>query len=456
MATQENQIKTLEALIAAKDKLIEAQAKQIATLMARIETLERRLGLNSSNSSLPPSSDEFFKPAPKSLRVSSKSFGGQKGHQGGTLKQVGNPDTVIQLPIHKCITCKKDLSLQSSQPPIKRQVFEIEMKRQVVEYQAEHKLCTCGKHNIAEFPADVTAPVQYGSSAKAAAVYFMQQFIAKQRCCELFNDLFGIPISDTTLMAFEETCAKNVTSCYHDIRYALAKTAIKHLDESGLKVDKHMHWLHVLSNEQATYYHIDRKRSIVWQDLTGIIVHDHWSPYFKIEGVEHALCNAHHLRELQGIIDLYEEPWASKMRDLLNGALNGGEPTVVSQRYDEVIKEGIAYHESKLLINPKGRKNSKKRKGHNLLLRLQKFKTAVLRFIYDPKVPFTNNQAERDIRMVKTKQKVSGCFRSENGAEEFVKIRSIVSTLKKQKCHLFEELKLACTKVYQNDKFMLA
>ena len=345
ISTQEKRISTQEKRISTQAKRIATQAQQIAMLMTQIETLHHRLGLNSSNSSLPPSSDGYSKPAPKSLRVSTKPFGGQKGHQGKTLHQVNKPDEVIQLPISSCLACQEDLRSQTSQAPMKRQVFEIKMHRHVVEYQAENKICTCGKRNIAAFPAGVTNVVQYGNSVKTVGVYLMQQFIAKKRCCELFTDLFGLPISDTTLMAFEAKCANNVTPFYEHIRSELAKAPVKHLDESGLKVDKHTHWLHVLSNDQATYYHLDQKRGITWEGLTGTILHDHWSSYFKIEGVRHALCNAHHLRELQAIIDLHKEPWAVYMQKLLQKSLKGGNPSLISKRYDQIIKKGIAYHE---------------------------------------------------------------------------------------------------------------
>ena len=318
----------------------------------------------------------------------------------------------------------------------------------MTEYQAEVLVCTCGKRNVGKFPDAVTAPVQYGDSVKSLATYLLQQFIPKERCAQLLSDLFHMPISDTTLMAFEEECAVNLTPVYEFLRDKLAKASIKHLDESGLRVKKRLHWLHVLSNKLMTYYHINEKRGYFWEGLTGTVVHDHWKSYFSLSGVNHVLCNAHHLRELQAASDMDKEPWAKEMIALLTEALKDSKnKEEISKRYDALIVKGIAYHENKLLPNHSHRKNARKRKGHNLLLRLRDCKTETLRFMYED-VPFTNNQAEQDIRMIKVRQKVSGCFRSEDGAKEFAKIRSFVSTLRKQGLNLLDNLTVACREVY--------
>lgn len=447
-----------------KDKLIEGKDKRIAELekllakaLSRIDELERRLGLNSQTSSKPPSSDGLQKPAPKSLRVCMKAFGGQKGHKGKTLNQVEHPDQVIKVPVTHCRVCNKSLDSQSNESLINRQVFEVEVKRTVTEYQAEVKTCTCGQRNVADFPPQVTASAQYGTSVKAFGVYLMQHFVPKDRCSQIFGDLFQIPISDTTLMDFEEKCATNLTPCYESLRIALGKAAIKHLDESGVRVKKSLHWLHVLSNKLMTFYHVDEKRGILWEGLTGLIVHDFWKSYFRVEGVTHALCNAHHLRELTACADLDEEPWAQKMIDLLLNALRdqGKDVETISRHYDEVIKQGLAYHEKHVLPNPSNRKNFRKRKGHNLLMRLRDHKAETLRFVTTEGVPFSNNQAEQDIRMVKVKQKVSGCFRSTEGAQEFAKIRSVISTARKQGLNLLEQLRLACSGFYPPEKLIM-
>jgi transposase len=439
-----------------KDKRIAELERLLAKALARIKELERRLVLNSQTSSKPPSADGLNKPSPKSLRVSLKSFGGQKGHKGKTLEQVAHPDQTVPLQILACDACHTSLESIPGQCPVKRQVFEVELNRHVIEYQAEVKVCTCGKRNVAEFPAPVSRPVQYGSSIKGLGVYLMQHFVPKERCAEVFNELLDVPLSDTTLMAFEEECAANLTPCYDSLREALAKAPLKHLDESGLRVNKQLQWLHVLSNSRATYYHVDPKRGYRWEGLEGTLIHDHWKAYYAIAGVKHGLCNAHHLRELNACAEVDQEPWAKMMIELLQEALKGRNPEEISKRYDQLAQEGLAYHESRLLANHSRRKNGRKRPGHNLLIRLMDYKEDTLRFMYEKGVPFTNNQAEQDIRMVKVKQKVSGCFRSEDGAKEFAKIRSFVSTLRKQGMSLFEQLKLACTQPYTHTNLSFA
>ena len=207
-----------------------------------------------------------------------------------------------------------------------------------------------------------------------------------------------------------------------------------------------------------TFYHVDAKRGILWEGLSGLIVHDFWKSYFMVKGVTHALCNAHHLRELTACAELDQEPWAQGMIDLLLSALRNQDKDIetISKQYDEVIKQGLAYHEKRLLPNHTNRKNHRKRKGHNLLIRLRDHKAETLRFVTTEGVPFTNNQAEQDIRMVKVKQKVSGCFRSTDGAKEFAKIRSVISTARKQGLNLLEQLCLACAGIYPSEKLAIA
>jgi transposase len=440
-----------DEIIASQAKQLSDQAKQIAKLEEKIAELERRLGLNSENSSKPPSTDGLNKPNKykKSLRESFKPFGGQVGHQGKTLLQEEKPDETIKLPVLECEACKTCLANQSAENVIKRQVFEIEVKRHVVEYQAEVKQCTCGKRNVARCPDGVTQPVQYGNSVGALSVYLMQNFISKERCSQLFSDVFQIPISDTTLMKFEERCSNNLTEVYDKLKQTLLKATLKHVDESGLRICKELHWIHVLSNKQMTFYHTDKQRGYNWDGIENTIVHDAWKTYFSLANVKHVMCNAHHLRELKAVYELDKESWAKEMSELLTKALHGKDEDTqqITKQYDDIIAKGLKYHESRPLPNHSNRKNPAKRKGHNLLLRLQNLKEATLRFMFED-VPFTNNLAEQDIRMTKVKQKVSGCFRGESGAKEFAKIRSFVSTLRKQKMNLLENLKIACSKVY--------
>lgn len=454
MDKKDKQIAELEVKVVTQSKQRIKVELLLKKALLHIEELEHRLGLNSQNSGKPPSSDGLQKPSPKSLRTTTKAFGGQKGHKGKTLNQIDYPNEIVTIPVNICSSCQENLDNQSYETTIKRQVFEVEVCRKVIEYKAEVKTCTCGKRNVADFPLHVTAQAQYGNSVKALGVYLMQHFVPKERCAQIFNDLFQLSISDTALMNFEEKCATNLTPCYNALREALGKAPVKHLDESGLRVKKSLYWLHVLSNELMTFYHVDEKRGILWTPLTGTIVHDFWKSYFTTEGVTHALCNAHHLRELTACAELDKEPWAQCMIDLLLLASSDQNKNTqaITNQYDELIKQGLAYHETRLLPNPTNRKNFRKRKGHNLLIRLRDYKTETLRFITEIDVPFTNNQAEQDIRMVKVKQKVSGCFRSVDGAKEFAKIRSMISTARKQGLNLLEQLQLACSAIYPPEK----
>ena len=439
-----------------KDKRIASLEEENRKLKERLEELERRLGLTSQTSSKPPSTDGFRKPAPASSRTSTKPFGGQKGHKGKTLKQVTHPDERVSLPVTECVVCKACLASDKAIDVMNRQVFEVKVSRHVVQYEADVKVCRCGKRNVASFPEGVNSPVQYGNSAKSLGIYLMQHFVPKDRCSQVFQDLFQIPMSDTTLMKFEEECALNLTPCYDALLESLSQTSVKHLDESGLRVNKLLYWLHVLSNKMMTYYHVDKKRGYSWEGLEGTLVHDHWKSYYRIDHVKHALCNAHHLRELNAVSEMDQEAWAQPMIDLLLDAHHSDQGAEeISKRYDQLIDEGLVYHESHLLPNHGKRKRSKRRPGHNLLLRLKDYKADTLRFLYEEGVPFTNNQAEQDIRMVKVKQKVSGCFRSEEGAKEFAKIRSFVSTLRKQGLNLLEHLQLACQQIYPHHKLTL-
>jgi len=416
-----------------------------AKLLLRIEELERKLKINSSNSSKPPSSDGLRKkPSPKSLREkTNKKFGGQVGHEGNTLKQFSDPDFEIVHSPAVCSACGNSLTEVDSVDEVKRQEVDIKVERQVVQHKSLVKVCKCGKRNIGDMPQHLIAPIQYGPNIRALAVYLStQQFIPKQRSQEFFRDMFQIPISETSLISFDTECAKRLREFSVLSLEAIKKSEISHLDETGYRIQGKTQWAHVASTERLTFYAASEKRGLRHEGFSGTVVHDFWKPYFTMENVNHALCNAHILRELKAVNDIDKEDWAGEMFKLLQDAskyhnLSIEQINKVEQSYDKIVKEAIFIHER---LGPPVKGSRKKRVGHNLLLRLQTYKSDILRFLSDPSVPFTNNLAERDLRMVKVKQKVSGCFRTEEGAHTFLQIRAFISSAKKQAKNVFYAL----------------
>ena len=436
-----------DAIILKLTAQIQLLTSQNRLLTEKIAALERRLKLNSTTSNKPQSSDGLSKkPAPQSLREKSeRSSGGQHGHKGHTLKQVTSPDKIVTHTVDNCKVCGCSLLNRPSDQIIKRQVFDIPPPIiTITEHQAEKKTCKCGVVTTSNFPDTVTAPVQYGSSIQSIAVYLAnQQLIPEKRLKMTLKDIFGICISSHTLTQFSNNFASNLTSYQSEVLSELKRSAVKHLDETGFRIGGKTQWLHVISNATATHYRISEKRSdnASLEGIQGIVVHDHWKPYFNLSGVTHALCNAHHLRELQALecID-DQEYWAPRMSKLLRYLSTKKQLSItkVSRLYDRIIEAGLWLHSR---IPPlEGRK---RRVGHNLLLRLKKYKDAVLRFFTNHLVPFTNNQAEQDIRMMKVKQKISNGFRTTKGAEDFACIRGFIDTKRKQNANIFQAIQMA-------------
>ncbi len=428
-----------------KDALIEA-------LFLRIAELERRLGLNSTNSGKPPSSDGYGKPARvQNLRTKTgKSSGGQKGHKGETLEQVSHPDEVVEHTPKACPSCGKSLGSAAISGYEARQVFDLPAPRLVVtEHRALVKACVCGCMAKGVFPNEVKAPTQYGRRLAATAVYLSAvQFIPEERLQETLSDLFGIAPSTATLAAMTQEAALRVTGTMARVNSCVASSPVKHLDETGFRIGGKTCWMHVASTAALTSYRAEEKRgSLPEQGLPdkvqGVVVHDHWKPYYKLAGVSHALCNAHHLRELKALIEIEKEGWARQMSRLLRflgwrvrreeHALPPDFLARSTDLYDRIVAKGIAFHDQQPVLGPAPQRGRRKRRvGHNLLIRLRDFKDDVLRFLSNPAVPFTNNQAERDLRMVKLKQKISGGFRTMKGAETFATLRGFFSTARKQ------------------------
>jgi transposase len=444
-----------------------AQQTRIAQLEARIAELERQLGLNSGNSGKPPSSDGLKK---KPVRVSSlrersgKKPGGQKGHPGETLRQSETVDATINHFPKACAGCGEALSEAMATDHIARQVFDLPEPPPLIvtEHRAHSCRCAaCGTQTRADFPPDVKAPVQYGTRIAGIVVYLLHgQFLPEKRLAALMVDLFGVQLSTATIAAMSQNCAARFESFATAIYARIAAAAVKHLDETGLRIGGKTQWLHIAATVLLTFYRIASKRGAMPENLTGIALHDHWKPYYTLEGIRHALCNAHHLRELKALVEIEKEDWARKMQRLLrlachatNLARERGKPlpprliALFERRYDAILTEGLAFHAAQpALVRPertgkaKARGRKRRRVGHNLLLRLSIRKQDVLRFLSDLTVPFTNNLAEQAARMMKLRQKISGGFRSAAGAADFAVIRSLLSTAKKQGWNMLDTL----------------
>jgi transposase len=409
------------------------------------------------------------KPRTRSLRKKSgRRSGGQKDHQGHTLKMVERPDQIQVYEASTCSHCATDLQAVEPCGYEKRQVFDVPLVRtEVTEHQAEVKTCPgCGQQVKGDFPSDVTQPVQYGPRLKAQASYLNNyQFIPLARTCELLGDFYGHTPSEAFVLDANATLVDQAEPSLATIKQQLIAADVAHFDESGLRVEDRLNWLHVASTNQLTYYAVHPKRGQVGMKALGILpefkgraVHDHWKSYFTFDNCQHALCNAHHLRELQFVLDQYEQNWAREMAQLLLDIKDEVheaplDQTTLSpellahfeQRYNELIAQGLEANPPPADPPPRKRGRKKQSPPKNLLDRLQQFKPQVLAFMYDFRVPFDNNSAERDVRMVKVKQKVSGTFRTRTGAEIFCAIRSYISTVRKHGRNVLDAIHDALT-----------
>jgi transposase len=441
-----------EAAIAALQAENASLRSENAALMARLADLERRLGLNSSNSGKPPSSDGLKKPPRvSSLRESSgKKTGGQKGHPGETLRRTETPDITIDHYPPACTACGAALTAAMATDHVARQVFDLPEPAPLIvtEHRAHGCRClACGTQTRATFPVGVTAPVQYGKRIGAVVLYLLHyQLLPEKRLAALMADLFGVHLVAATIARISQDCAQRF-QCFADaVRDRVAAAPVKHMDETGFRIGGKTQWLHIASTIWLTFYRVSAKRGSLLPKVTGIVVHDHWKPYYTMTGVLHALCNAHHLRELKALVEIEKEDWARKMQRLLRRAchaanfahqqgapLKAGLIALLDRCYDTILAEGLAFHQAQpALAKARRRGRQPRRVGHNLLLRLSTRKLDVLRFLTDPSVPFTNNLAEQDGRMMKLRQKISGGFRFEDGAKDFAVIRSVLSTARKQ------------------------
>ena len=397
--------------------------EEIELLRQEIVALKERLNLNSSNSSRPPSSDGLRKKktVPNLRSKTGKKSGGQLGHKGNTLEMVEDADDVVVHKVMHCKGCGRDLSDVANETISRRQVFDLPVvKVQVTEHQREHKTCpACRAKTSASFPEHVSAPVCYGPRVKAAAVYLQHgQLIPQDRLAQLFKDVFKLPMSSASVASFGIKLAPQLENWMAFQSKSLLECAVKHVDETGFRISGKTCWLHSIGSKAATIYRPSSKRGEVPCDVRGIVVHDHFKSYYsKVKHAQHALCNAHHLRELKALIDntQFHEPWANSMHRLLvflSKLVKKAVPPDIAKRvtklYEAIVNRGLAYHESLPPLLPKSnRGRAPRRKGHNLLIRLHHYQQDVLRCVHDQRVPFSNNLAERDVRMMKLKQKIS-------------------------------------------------
>ena len=457
---------------------LEQQVQSLTTRLdlsdKRVRHLEEQLAKNSRNSSKPPSTDGFKKPSPKSLRKKGqRKSGGQPGHTGHTLKMAENPDHTEIHHVEVCECCRRSLTDQPADSVEKRQVHDLPVLRLIVtEHQAETKQCCCGHLNKATFPEGVNAPVQYGEGVKAAAVYVKNyQYLPYERACELLADLLGCPLSEGTLANIISQCDDLTENPVAQIKEMIEQASVAHFDETGSRVEAKLWWLHSASTENATYYDIHRKRGSeaiddigILPDFTGRAIHDFWKPYFGYSCL-HGLCNAHHLRELIFVHEQHHQDWADHMIDCLldiKDAVDQAKQTTdhldkkqiqaFKARYQQILNEGFAQNPLPPL-SPNAKKKRgrrKKSKPRNLLERLDEHRKEALAFMYDFEVPFDNNLAERDIRMMKVQQKISGMFRTEEGAKAFCRIRSYISTARKNAVGAMDAL----TRLFNGNPFV--
>jgi transposase len=442
-------------------KIVEAHEK-------RIMALEECLKKDSHNSDKPPSSDGLKRQGKGSRPKSSRKSGGQKGHDGNTLKMVDKPDNIEHHGIAECAHCHHPLADCESMGYKKRQVFDIPpLNLQVTEHRGEIKKCPhCGTINTAVFPEEAAQAVQYGPRIKSLSVYLMQyQLLPSQRSAELLEDIFSHPISEGTLYNWNQAAFCALENTEAEIKQQLLQFPVNHFDETGIFAQNKLKWLHVASNPRLTYYAVHSKRGRAAMDAINILpqysgkaVHDFWNSYFKYE-CEHVICNAHLLRELTALSESFPEGtdsgihnWPSQIMKLLltikkqveqsppeENSLDSPTLRQFEKRYDQLIDEGLRLHPVRQK-NKQKRGRPKQSKATNLLIRLKEHRSSILAFMYDFRTPFTNNLAERDLRMTKVKQKISGTFRSPEGASFFCRIRGFISTVKKNNLNVLDSI----------------
>jgi len=431
--------------------------KQVTLLTERIKALEAMLHKNSHNSHKPPSSDGYKKQK-NNREKSGRKVGGQAGHEGKTLEFAKNPDHIIENKVESCDHCGMDLSGVETKKVYRGQVHDLPpVKIEVTEHRTEVKQCpVCNKETVAH--CEVPPVAQYGERVKSMGVYFNQyQMLPFERTQETMKDLFECNISAEVLQQSNERCYDHLEQqVENEIKESILQSEVIHNDETGIRCEGKTQWVHVCSTQEHTYLALDSKRGTEAMERIGILphytgksIHDRWASYEKYEGAQHFYCNAHLLRDLTFIEEENGTHWAAEMKTILLDALalskqEQAEPTqiaAIEKRYDTLVEKALA---EELLPQKPSHQRGKaaKSKSLNLLECFRDKKEKVLGFLHYTDVPFDNNLAERDLRMVKLKQKISGCFRTRKGAEVFCRIRSYISTLKKQEKNVWDALQI--------------
>ena len=463
------QVESLASTVDSLNATIDAQTELIARLNQTIQELKEQLNRNSKNSSKPPSSDGFKKPATKSLRKpSGKKAGGQNGHPGTHLAVMTAPDEIVTHMPSACGGCRHyQMCRGTACIAEKRHVIDAVVTVNVTEHQAlEIPSCMLhGDTRRGEFPPDVKAAVQYGENLQALSVALNTVgAVSVKRTHEILSGVFDIPIATGTISSMVKRCADSLGGTVNRIKDQITGSELGHFDETGTRVDKKLWWVHDASNGEYTYLDISPKRGTAGMEQCGVLpkfkgiaMHDCWASYWNYPDIRHAVCSAHLLRELTGIEENHpEQKWASAFKDLLlemkkakDKAIEKGKDALsyyhyhkFDKRYDELIEQARTENPLPETVE---KKRGRKKKGKILALaeRLAAYKASVCLFIHNFMVPFDNNQAERDLRMIKVKTKVSGCFRTEEGARDYLKIMSYVGTAHKQGYNAYEAIKKA-------------
>lgn len=438
-----------------KDKTISsALVAAIELLIVVITILVDQKNLNSRNSSKPPSQDPN-RPHRTRKSKGNKKPGGQSGHPGSTLKPVKTPDVIEQILIDRRTIPPGDYTRIRFE---KRQVFDIKTSMKVTEYQGEIIEDPAGNQWAANFPEGINNPTQYGNEVKAQSVYMSQfQLIPQRRVTDFFNDQLGLPVSKASVQNFNQAAYNMLEDFEVWAKRILLNSPLNHADETGVNVNSDRFWFHLLSNDKVALYQVDEKRGSeamnrmgILPHYKGILCHDHWKPYYKYDCI-HSLCNSHHVRELERAWEQDDQKWAKRMKNLLEkinvlvkksktGKLSEKQIEYYLKRYRTILVQGE--NECPAAISNGQRGRTKQSKSKNLLNRLRDFENDVLLFMKVSIVPFTNNIAENDLRMTKVQQKISGCFRSFNGAKIFCRIRSYLVTCRKNGVSPTEALRL--------------
>jgi transposase len=446
-----------------------AQAQAIAALEARVAELERRLGTDSSNSSKPPSSDGLRKPTRTTRRGGEQAEGRrapgkQPGAPGAHLAQVAQPDEMVRHVPDRCDGCGAELADAVVEAVEARQVFDLPpLRLSVSEHRAERCRCGCGATTQAVFPVEARAAACYGPGVRALCCYLLaHQHLPVDRAAQLLADVLGAPVSTGTLAGLMAEGAAGLDGFVECVRDRLAAAPVAHFDETGARVAGRLHWVHSASTPSLSLFTVHPKRGKVAMDAAGVLpgfhgvaVHDGWSPYWRYQ-VTHALCGAHLLRELDAVTCEPGQGWAAGMAELLADAKTAADRALAAgaeqvsdglrarlhARYQRLLADGQATNPPPQ-PRPRHRRRGRLRRSPaaNLLDRLDRHRVEVLRFLDDVRVPFDNNQAERDLRMVKLQQKISGCWRTLDGAQAFLTVRSYVSTARKHEVNPLHALR---------------